>query len=106
MRKLPIASLGLITATATAARVTAGDTSFAESLAHADSCTVIGFQWVSGTVYIGDSTVATSGTGCYGVLDTTTRLLRFESTSDTSSLRIQDFWCVNTGTFICYYQCF
>ena len=106
MRKLPIASLGLVTATATAARVTAADATFAEALAHADSCTVIRFQWVSGTVYIGDSTVATNGTGCYAILDTTTRVATFEATSDTASLRIQDFWCVNTGTMIVAYQCF
>jgi hypothetical protein len=30
----------------------------------------------------------------------------FESTSDTASLPINDFYCIGTGTFICYYQCF
>lgn len=105
MRKLPINTLGLITSTSTAARITAADTSFNTARAHADVVTVIGFQWVSGTVNIGDQTVAAAGTGSYCVLDTTTRLKEFRCNSNTQTLPINDFWVVGTGTFICYYQC-
>lgn len=104
MRKLPIASLGLITSTTTAARITAADASFSDSTAHADAVTVLGFQWVSGTINIGDATVAASGTGTYVILDTTTRVKEFNATSNTASLPIKDFFCVGTGTFIAYYQ--
>jgi len=106
MRKLAIGTLGLVTSTGTATRITAADTSFAAGLAHADQVTVLGFQWISGTITIGDSTVTAARVGAYCELDTTTRVKVFESTSDTASLPINDFYCIGTGTFICYYQCF
>ncbi len=105
MRKMAINTLGLITSTTAAARITAADTSFSASTAHADQVTVIGFQWVSGTATIGDSTVATGGVGAYCVLDTTNRVKEFRTNSNTATLPIRDFWTVGTATFICYYQC-
>lgn len=104
MRNLPISSLGLITSTGTAARITAADTSFS-ALDKIPDVTVLGFQWVSGTVNIGDSTVAAAGTGTYCILDTTTRVKEFRCNTNTQTLPIKDFWVVGTGTFICYYQC-
>ena len=104
MRKLAIGSLGLITSTATAARITAADPAFSDATAHADQVAVIGFQWVSGTATIGDSTVTTGGTGAYCILDTTTRVREFRSGEGSNSLPIKDFFTVGTATFICYYQ--
>ena len=108
MRKLPISSLGLITSTASAATITSlmvsDSASFSAATAHADAVTVLGFQWVSGTINIGDSTVTTGGVGTYVILDTTTRTKEFRSTSNTASLPIRDFYCVGVGTFIVYYQ--
>jgi len=104
MRTLPISTLGLITSTTTAARITAADTSFS-ALDKVPDVTVIGFQWVSGTATIGDSTVATGGVGAYCILDTTTRVKEFRTNSNTQTLPIKDFWVVGTATFICYYQC-
>jgi hypothetical protein len=103
MRVLPISSLGLITSTATAARITAADASFS-ALDRVPDCTVIGFQWVSGTINIGGASVAAAGTDSYCILDTTTRVREFRCNSNTQTLPIKDFWCVGTGTFICYYQ--
>jgi virulence-associated protein VapD len=104
MRKLAIGSLGLVTSTATAARITAADAAFAATTDHAAMVAVLGFQWISGTVVIGDSTVTTARAGAFVELDTTTRVKEF--TSDVGNgLPIRDFWCVGTGTFICYYQC-
>jgi len=105
MRKMAINHLNLVTSTTNAARITAADTTFSAATAHADQVTVIGFQWISGTVTIGDSTVATGGVGAYVVLDTTTRVKEFRTNSNTATLPIRDFWCVGSGTFICYYQC-
>ena len=104
MRKNPIASLGLVTSGATAARITAADAAFNAATDHAAVVAVIGFQWVSGTVNIGAANVATDGTGSFCILDTTTRVKEF-STTVGNALPIRDFWCVGVGTFIVYYQC-
>ena len=104
MRKSPIVSLGLITSTTTAAKLTAADTSVSAATAHGDQVAVIKFQWVSGTVYIGDSTVATSGVGAYLVLDTTSRLQELRTPDGSNALPVSDIWCVGSGTFICCYQ--
>lgn len=111
MRKNAIASLGLLTSTGTAARITSLQTvetfgaGTAASPAHADQVGVLGFQWVSGTATIGDSTVAAGGTGAFCILDTTSRLKEFR-TDGVNNLPIRDFWVVGTATFICYYQCY
>lgn len=104
MRKLAIGSLGLVTSTTTAARVTAADASFASGRAHADQVTVVGFQWISGTIVIGDSTVTTARVGAFCELDTTTRVKEFRCNGPTATLPITEFWCVGAGTMIVYYQ--
>lgn len=93
-----IAPLGLINAGATATRLTSEVGLF---------CSVLGFQWVSGTVTIGDSTVTAGSANAYFNLDTTSRLkeIRSDKTANGNTLSPRDFFCIGSGSFICYYQC-
>lgn len=104
MRKGSIISLGLITSTATAARITAADTSSSAATAHSDQVAVVRFQWVSGTIVVGDSTVATSGVGGYVIIDTSSRVHELRTSEGSNALPVRDMWCVGSGTFICSYQ--
>lgn len=90
-----IASLGMIVSTTTATRLTNDIGLFAA---------VVGFQWISGTVTIGTSGVATNGTNAYFNLDTTTRVKELRCDESCDTLPIKDIYCIGSGTFICWYQ--
>lgn len=104
MQLVPIKSLGLVTSTTTAARVTAADGSFSAN-DQSVGCHWITFQWISGTVTLGGSTVTTARVGAFGELDTGTRVLTFRASAGQNALPIKDFWCVGSGTMIVCYGC-